>query len=274
MLSRTQLRAYMRIVLTLLAALYASTLLADFQLPLNLDSEQSAALKAIHQAREPFDTQQVSAVLQFLSADFPDREQGYLIVRQNNLADRFLQTAATVHSTSETLLSVLDQPQINPLWREYCLQKLPLAYDELPADSAKELQARIVEQLWQQVSRSETSFSGTALLGLYRIRQPGDQAPLIAAAQHILSRKRYSLANKVTALQIAALLGDDHALKLARAWMLDQQQAISLRSSAIASVGAMGNPQDIPALQTLIQDQDLRIRNSSRAALQKLSALQ
>lgn len=273
MLLRTQLRAYMRIVLSLLATLGASTLSADFQLPLNLDSEQSAALKTIHQASEPFDAQQISAVLQFLSRDFPDREQGYLIVRQNNLADRFLQTAATVHATSETLLSVLDQPQINPLWREYCLQKLPLAYDELPADSAKALRARIVEQLWQQVSRSETSFSGTALLGLYRIRQPSDQAPLIAAAQHILSQQRYSLANKVTALQIAALLGDPHALKLARAWMLDQQQAISLRSSAIASVGAMGKPQDIPALQTLIQDQDLRIRNSSRAALQKLRAL-
>ena len=274
MLPRTQLRAYMRSVLSLLAALYASTLSADFQLPLNPDSEQSAALKAIHQASEPFDAQQISAVLQFLSRDFPDRDQGYLIVRQNNLADRFLQTAATVHATSETLLSVLDQPKINPLWREYCLQKLPLAYAELPADSANALRARIVEQLWQQVSRSETSFSGTALLGLYRIRQPSDQAPLIAAAQHILSQQRYSLANKVTALQIAALLGDAHALKLARAWMLDQQQAISLRSSAIASVGAMGKPQDIPALETLIQDQDLRIRNSSRAALQKLRALQ
>ena len=182
MLSRTQFIFHMRINLSLLAALVASTLSADFQLPLNPESEQSAALKAIHQVSEPFDAQQISAVLQFLSADFPDREQGYLIVRQNNLADRFLQTAATVHSTSETLLAVLDQPKINPPWREYCLQKLPLAYAELPADSAKDLLARIVEQLWQQVSRSETSFSGTALLGLYRIRQPSDHQSLIAAA--------------------------------------------------------------------------------------------
>ena len=76
MLPQTQLQRVYADVLSLLAALYASTLsAADFQLPLNPDSEQSAALKAIHQASEPFDAQQISAVLQFLSRDFPDLDQ-------------------------------------------------------------------------------------------------------------------------------------------------------------------------------------------------------
>lgn len=251
------------------AGLCGSAVQAGLHLALDPASTQSTALQQISDISEPLSHRHINAALAFLSADFAQSDQAYMIVRQNNLADRLLQASDAVFATCETLLSVLADHRKNQVWREYCLQKLPLAYSELKDDSP-ELKERILDQLWRQSRSPETSFSGTALLGLYRIGGLSERERLIAAAKHILHNDAFGLANKVTALQLATLLGDPDTLQLARQWMTDEGKAISLRSSAIASVGAMGGVGDLPVLQSLTEDMDLRIRRSSGAAVQKL----
>ena len=229
-----------------------------------------AALRALKQFPEVLTEDDTARCLRFLSARFDPTKRPRLIVRQNDLADRLLQKPDTLAQTTETLLRVLADEAVDPLWREYCLQKLPVAYEQ--ASISEELRADLLVALRFRSADHRTSFSGTALLGLYRLREAAGipDEELIAHARQILDHPGYATANRVTALQIAALLGDPYAMRQARALVDDPAAPVQLRISAIASVGQRGGADDARLLETLTRHPDIRIRTSSRNALSQL----
>lgn len=231
-----------------------------------------AALRALEQFPKALTEEDTDRCLRFLAARFDQAKRPRLIVRQNDLADRLLQRPATAAPTAEALLNVLADEAADPLWREYCLQKLPVAYEQ--ASTGEALQSDLLAALRDHSANFETAFSGTALLGLYRLRDLAGipEEELIARARRILDHPGYATANRVTALQVAALLGDDDALKQARSLVHDSTAPVQLRISAIASVGQQGGAEDAPLLETLTRHPDIRIRTSSRNALQRLRA--
>lgn len=231
-----------------------------------------AALRALEQFPKALAEEDTARCLRFLTARFDQAKRPRLIVRQNDLADWLLQQPATAAPTAEALLNVLADEAADPLWREYCLQKLPVAYEQ--ASTGEALQSDLLSALQARTADQLTSFSGTALLGLYRLRDLAGipEEELIDRARRILDHPGYATANRVTALQIAALLGDADALKQARSLVHDSTAPVQLRISAIASVGQQGGAEDAPLLETLTRHPDIRIRTSSRSALRRLRA--
>lgn len=236
----------------------------------NEELSHAMAMRQLATFPEGLSEQELALCLRFLERPFDPQEQSLLIVRQNDLADWLLQRPATVGPALRVLLAVLEEGAAGLQWQDYCLQKLPLAYEQ--PSLTEDLQAQVIHALRHYVRNPQSSFSGTALLGLYRLRAsaPMETAELIEMAHHILEHSAFATANQVTALQLAVLLGDPVALEQARRWIADEDTAVQLRVSAIASVGSKGSAADAARLEPLLKDPDLRLRRASRAALAKL----
>ena len=211
--------------------------------------------------------------LAFLSAHFPYEEYPYMVVRQNDMADVLLQREAIVVAATEQLIAVINDESADTLWRSYCLQKIPLG---LRHNAINEDLAEVATELLMELASDDTtSFAGTALLGLYRLRNTHeiDRERVIAKCQEVVTDDRFSTANKATALQVAILFGDiamlDHARELIRAE--SQFTEPQLRVSAIASIGLAGQPVDRALLKPFTTHSEMRLRNASRAAIKRLA---
>lgn len=237
---------------------------------LDTSGRHSDARRALDLFPDSLSAADLEACLAFLGDRFDHTDQEILIVRQNDLADRLLQRPATTDETARVLLDVIADESADVLWREYCLQKLPLAYEQEVSGSA--LRADLVAALRRRSVDPAISFSGTSLLGLYRLRVDAGIPPdeLIARANAILDGPQYTNANKVTALQIAVLLGDADALALARHLAADSGTNLQLRASAIASLGQRGTSADLDRIRPLTNHPDYRIRHAARGAVARL----
>ncbi len=239
---------------------------------LDTSGRHGDARRALDAFPEPLPAADIEACLAFLAERFDHTEDELLIVRQNDLADRLLQRPAATVETARVLLAVIADESADVLWREYCLQKLPLAYEQ--EVSGPGLRAEIVAALRRHSADPAISFSATSLLGLYRIREaaeiPDDE--LVERAAAILDGRRYANANKVTALQIAVLLGDADALARARRIAADSSANLQLRVSAIASLGQRGTAADLDLILPLTEHPDYRTRHAARRAVERLQA--
>ncbi len=222
----------------------------------------------------PLASEQEKRCLTFLKHKFPEETIAFGRFRQNNLADWMLQQSEHVETTTEALLEIIHDESADLLWREFCIQKLALAISQ-PGLSGR-LQAECYKTLERMAEDSRISFSGTALLGLYRLHKTdSERLPaegILPLAETVLRQNEFPMANKVTALQVAGLLGSREALEYARA-IVQSDENIQLRISAIALLGQQGNSEDLKIIKRLNQSKDLRLRQSSRAATEKLESL-
>lgn len=159
-------------------------------------------------------------------------------------------------------------------WREFCVQKLALVLEKpvIRVDLADQCMSALIEK----AGDPRICFSGTALLGLYRLSKKPE--PLVEPekvmqlAEHVLSVADFPTANKVTALQVAGLSGSKAALSLARKYVGGDSYPIQLRVSAIALLGNRGNANDLPELNLLTRSVDYRLRKAAQLAVQKLTS--
>lgn len=219
----------------------------------------------------PLTDEEEQKCLSFLKYKFPEETITSGRFRQNNLADWMLQRPAHLEATTQVLLEIIYDESADLLWREFCIQKLALAISQ-PGLSGRS-QAECYKTLEKMAADARISFSGTALLGLYRLHKADSEKlpaeAILPLAEDVLKQSKFPMANKVTALQIAGLLGSEEALEYARS-IVQSDENIQLRISAIALLAKRGNAKDLKAIKSLNQSKDLRLRQSSRAAVKKL----
>jgi len=193
-------------------------------------------------------------------------------VKKNDLADWMLQRPSTVNPAAELLLHVIPDEAQDLIWREYCVQKLAMAASQ--EGLTEDLRDACRQALEQAATETRISFAGTALLGLYRLHQAGVEPTsaetIIQLAEGVLASSDYPTANKVTALQVAGLLGSAKAVAHAREVCGSSEFSIQYRSSAIALLGKQGVAEDIQLLEKMTRSMDYRLRQSSRKAIERL----
>lgn len=127
---------------------------------------------------------------------------------RNDAADVLLAQKAPVPGLERTMLSVIEDPKHDLVWREYVIQKLPDLYWKVNHDKAR---SRVLKMLKSKSTDKEYLFSGTALLGLYRLSQsdakPVSEAEVKDRAWEIIENDAFLEANRISALQIGAKLG-------------------------------------------------------------------
>jgi HEAT repeat protein len=149
----------------------------------------------------------------------------------------------------DRLIAMFHDTRHAAAWRDYCIQHLNTACNKIPADQ----RPRIYEIFWQATAETGSTIAGTALIALADHR--ADPAISLEEVQHkavhIATDPAASSASRLTAIQIAAELGDPRVLPTARNLARDPSAERPLRLSAIAAIGILGTREDLPLLQEL-----------------------
>lgn len=240
---------------------------------LNGGLELGRSKLVLKQFKAPLPANDTSACLAFLEAIAEDGLSVSERTRKNDLADWMLQRREHVVVTTEVLLEIIDDEAQDLIWREYCVQKLAMAFAH--QEQSVELRIACIDVLERYAADSRISFSGSALLGLYRLHQAESsdvsKERTVELAEAVLISSDYPTANKVSALQIAGLLGSSEALEYARSVLADTKFPLQLRVSAVALLGSAGNESDLIELRGLSRSLDYRLRNAAESAILNLS---
>lgn len=191
-------------------------------------------------------------------------------VLRNDAADVLLAQDSPVPRLDRVMLAIANDPKHDLVWREYVIQKLPDLY--LSVDNEKS-RSRVLKELKSKAGDTEYIFAGTALLGLYRLSQSDTKAVAESEvrdfAWEIISNDSFAEANRITALQVGAKLGDQRAVEAARKLLAEANTSIPLRSSALATLGIANDSADLPVLEQYAKSPEYRLRTAAKAALEK-----
>lgn len=264
----------MRLIRLFPVLLLSSVLIQAEPIQVFLDEETPYSVAIDQLARFPAELNhnEIERCLDFLKKKFNHVTDELFIVRQNNLADLLMQREATAIETTNVLIDLILAESTDLLWRDYCLQKLPLIFDLESAPKVVEL--RVIETLKRFAGDLRSSLAGTSLASLYRLRDQPDSpdfvSETIALSRAVLDTPQHTISNKVTALQVAILLGDAEALSTARSYVYDDGISAQLKISAIASIAQRGDASDLSLIEPLEDSLDLRLRTAARAATERL----
>jgi len=197
---------------------------------------------------------------------------------KNDVFDLLLRARIRVPELAGLLVDGLGEDS-HPIWKDYCLQKIPETLGVLPRDAT--VTSELVERVRYFASGAHQEYTGTALIAA-KSMSSDFSPPLVAAAEVAELAYRCAAAegaspiDRVTALQIAAELRHPGTVPLAIS-ILDAESdepPAMLRVSAIAALGAAGDVTHRSLVERFRLSNDLRLRAAAKTALTELSTTQ
>ena len=264
-----------------LAATLACAILADLRAadPLvNVITEAGAQVyaerhRATYRLGKNLVEEDVEALKAFLArADDGDQLRApELRGLKNNVADALIAQNRVGPDLLEAFLALASDSGQDAAWREYLLQKIPDLALRLEDETSRK---NATDFLRGQSENTEYILAGTALIALERLHRgdPSLIGPLEIAqrAERVLAHPQQANACKIAALQVLGAADGERGRRAARAALSDSQSPLMLKVSAIATLGAHGEPEDRPRVQAYENSPDYRLRTAARAALAKL----
>jgi hypothetical protein len=171
------------------------------------------------------------------------------------------------------LLAVLRQfhrdPQQDIVIRDYALQHLVAEYQNNPAQVVSN---RISDILWADLTETNNSIAGTALLGLHRLcglEQSIDSNQVNTAALELALNSSVGELARITPLQVCAQRQLKGAIPAAKA-LANEGASLALRISVIAAVGGLGGPDEKQFLELLAAEGNKHLQPAIKSALKRL----
>lgn len=164
---------------------------------------------------------------------------------------------------TDHLVSVYNDTTRSSNWRDYCIQHLGTTYVHASLE-----QQPAIRQLFMDVIEQEPEIAGTVLLAM----KNADMEPSLVSDQAMMvaSGSKYPDASRLSALHVAADVKHPEALPLART-IADSNQTVHFRMAAMAVIGKLGDSSDIQLLLQYVNSSDIRLRESSKAALRNIN---
>lgn len=178
--------------------------------------------------------------------------------------------ADLVQELSQRMMDMIADKSYDDVWRNYCGQFMGIFYSRM----SQEQQERCVKLLREASGEAKTCIPGTAFIALKHIStldaKAVDRNELAKEAFAAFSSPEATDVNMISELQICAELGHSPALDAARKLAQEKNASLSLKASAIAAVGLLGNASDKAMLEPLSKSSDTRISRAASAALKRL----
>jgi hypothetical protein len=230
-------------------------------------------IQAANRLRDGIQPDVQAALLQFLHkapAAEPTLSLGELNTLKNDVANVLVQQSNPLPQLEQELEAMYRDPATDPTWRDFCIQFLGARY-ALTQD-AKTRKA-ILNVLREAVCDRREMLAGTALLAFQRnIGNDMELKKEIAGwAVKLAQDAEASKYSRTTALQVAAGMGCNDVLPLARSLAADAGAFVPLRISAIAAVGMLGDGSDSALLDGLANGKEPRLHAAAKAALKRIN---
>jgi hypothetical protein len=204
-----------------------------------------------------------------------DREQSGQVLK-NELLNALCELSPPPAGLRELLTQIYQDTSQDEVVRDYAVQHLAAFYRQMAgaavmdAPSQADELLRTRQTLADALNNTDGSLAGTALLGLSQLSAAGypgvDPDPIRAAALKLAGNGGAGELSRITAFQVCASLNVTNALPFI-AGAARQGETVPVAISAIAALGALGGPDQIPFLNSLIQGGNDRLKLPAQHAL-------
>jgi hypothetical protein len=250
-------------------------------------AQRVKALHAIHRDLMPEEAETLSHYLLVPSKGAQNRTgENWL---RNDIMDKLAQQSALPLGYPDVLAAIYQDPQQDPVMRDYALQYMPSVYDR--ANSVEK--SNLGNALWQAVKETNGTIAGTALLALLDISGGSDssvasddttgngtspdstvgRAQLAQTALKLVSDDRGGELSRITAVQVCGRMQVEQALPVMEQ-LAQTAPSIPLRIAATAALGDLGDPAATDTLQSLVVSADPRQTLAAQSALNRLTRTQ
>jgi hypothetical protein len=205
-------------------------------------------------------------VVAFFKAEIADRSLG--LVTRNNIANLLVLQDVRDSTLADVFRVMAEDRTEMYMWREYAVQHLASATD-FSNDPAKQTEA-----LWRMVDTGEESIPGTALLHLNYLEDRNiSPVPALYAKRvgaFIVDDKAH-LSTRMTCLGIVGQRMMSEQAPAVRELARNATQP-SLKRTAIATLGTLGDPADLALVQGFTKSKDASIAVAAKGAERRLLA--
>ncbi|MEI6779852.1 MAG: hypothetical protein WCQ21_02930 [Verrucomicrobiota bacterium] len=258
-----------------LAALKAKAARAPRILPVfGLNGESLAVRqKALDALAPPYTPEEIAAAIAFLhsTGERPGVPRGVEHVLKNGLMDLLTRQGAPPTNLLQELCALYNDRQQDSVTRDYAVQYVIANGLRETARSAADRPV-VREALWEALNETDSSISGTALLGLHRLAaiDPAVETNrLDQAALRLTSEPGVGNLARTTALQVCAQRRLTVALPSA-AELAKNGDNITVQAAAIAALADLGAEPELELLQALRKQDQPALRMAINSALRRL----
>ena len=192
---------------------------------------------------------------------------------RNDVLDVLLRQDKPVVGLGARVAAMFRDPAHDDIWRDYCLQYLAGCYEAAPAETAPHSERdQITAAYWDAAAQSGKTFAGTALLGMETLSRqyPAfDRERVGRLAVTLAGDDLACEATRITSLRLCGLLRRSEALESARI-VAQTGDTVPLRMAAIATLGDLGERQDVEYLQMAVDTEAPRLKPVIEAAAKTL----
>jgi hypothetical protein len=156
----------------------------------------------------------------------------------------------------------------NEVWRDYSLQFMAASIDWAADRSA------IASTVWDMARQESGSIAGTAIIHLHYIAERGVAALPIGYEAKVAALVTDGNAHIATRMTAIGIIGQERLSGCAPALrhVVESAQEPALRRTALASLGLLGNADDLPLVRRFTHDSDALVAKAAQGAARRLLA--
>lgn len=248
---------------------------SDIQLITDTQADFHSRLDAIGRLPSRLSDSDWSALRDFLLKPDPSDNDQLGQVVKNALMDKLCEMAPPPSRLDTVFAQMGKDAKQDEVVRDYAYQHLTTFDEELAGQNGKAItkeEQTDQKALWNALFETGDSIGGTALLGLERLSQAGEQVnsnQLSGMALEMANDPNAGELTLITAYQVCAQREVPQALPTIEA-AAQSSETVSVQISAIGALGTMGGANDIPLLQSLLQGNDERLNLPVQTAINRI----
>jgi len=185
-------------------------------------------------------------------------------VTRNNMANALVWQESPNPRLHELFAMMLADESESPVWRDYCLQFLS---ECLKSSSDPEA----IKAILTRYAQGKDGLAGTAIVNIGLQEAAGRMTPDETFSQQLESQLADPEVVTPTKLSILAMIGkrnDVRLLPLVRTYATNSTDA--LRRTAIATLGQIGTPEDLPLIRAGLTDPNRSVQLAAEAAVKAM----
>jgi hypothetical protein len=248
---------------------------SDIQLIMDTQADFHQRLNAIGRLPSKLTDADWRALRNFLLKPDPSDNDQLGQVVKNVLMDKLCQMNPSPSGLNTLFTQMGKDAKQDEVIRDYAYQHLTTFDEELAGQNGKAIakeEQSDQKALWNALFETGDSIGGTALLGLERLSQSGEQVnsnQLSGMALEMANDPNAGELTLITAYQVCAQRDVQQALPTIES-AAQSSETTSAQISAIGALGTMGGANDIPLLQNLLQGNQERLNLPAQTAINRI----
>jgi hypothetical protein len=243
-------------------------------------NDYNARVKAIRTLTRRISGNDLQALRMFLNADSDVRK----VLKplefngvKNDILGVLLRQDEVPEGLGRQVVEMYRDAQNDDVWRDYCVQYMAACYDGakptgVETNEPDVTRREIQKAYWDALAETGKAIAGTALIAVEQLSRDHtefDRKKVEETALALAMDERCVEASRITALRICGMMGKKDVMPVARV-LAQTGETVPLRLAAVATIGDLGEEQDVELLRSMAAGSEKRIIGVASSAVSRL----